>query len=1261
MLVMTTKVSCFFDKTNIAPTLVPCIFAQNRSLALRQLMSIFYNMKKLYAVLFCLLFGATSALAQQAPNFFSTAQESDIRIDPKLRAHWPSTYQVWQLDLNALSTALQTAPQEFSKAADGGAFKLRFPNAMGMMETYKVWKTAMMEADLAAAYPEIQTYAGMSVEHPGRSIRFTLSPRGLRVMHMRADMGIEYMEPYVFGQTQTYYICYDRANLDFTARQDFTTGVLNENTPDPAELLPYAPPAEAKGTVVEENLRMKIYRIVISANGEFSQDHGGTKPLVLSALTEYINFVSGFFERDATMRLQLASITNNVIFLDPNTDPFTGQLVEDWMSQNPGVLNTYTSSLSHDVGHVFARYITGGAIGVAGGFACTDTKGRGCSAGNGNNDYGDFFLNVIGQEIGHQLAGGHTWNRCNGGAGRFGNVAFEPGSGSTIMSYAGACGSDNVQSNSDLYYHVGSIEEFRNYYTFFAGVGCGSFLETTNKAPIVSLPYTNNFFIPISTPFELNGSAIDPDGQAVNYCWEEVDAGPETPLGQPAGNAAIFRTRPAVEVGNRYFPRLSTVITNGFDKTEQLPTYTRDLSFRLTARDNQPNGGGVGWETVEFKAFEGAGPFLVQSPNASSTTWRVGEYAEVKWDVANTFDAPVNCKHVNIRLSLDGGQTYPVTLASGVDNDGSHYVLVPNNVSSIARVRVDAADNVFFDISNANFKIQLPQQPSFSASVVNDYEKICLPPVFTTEILTAGIMGFNTPVELSIAGVLPAGAVASFNKTILTPGENSLLTVDLSDVTEKGVYKFDVQIAVPGLDTLLRSVTLDFVWNDFSDMALSQPGDGTKEAALVQTLRWQKSVNAERYDVQLATNPAFSPADIVSEQFDISIDSFKVPLLLQKNKAYYWRVRPVNSCAAQAWLEPFFFSTFAESCTDVQAFDLPKPIAAGAATTIESNININAGATISDINVSQLKGTHSYFGDLEVKLRSPQGTEITLFKNRCSNYSGAFNIYLDDAAATNLTCPPSSGTPGKPLQALSAFNGQSATGSWRLSVKDNVAGSGGTLSDFHLEICATLALNPPFLVNNNPLLLSSGADANISADLLRVDDADDPHTALVYTLMSTPAKGALRKIGGSTDLKAGDKFTQADLDNGLIRYFDFGTNPGGQDQFRFIVSDGKGGFLGTLAFLIQPATVSTDEAFQTLNVRLLPNPATNTVNLLFAEEAAANTQVAIFSINGQCIGRYDNIGGARNLNISVADWPNGIYLVQIRSAKGSAIEKLLKQ
>ncbi|MEZ4920115.1 MAG: hypothetical protein R2792_13510 [Saprospiraceae bacterium] len=225
------------------------------------------------------------------------------------------------------------------------------------------------------------------------------------------------------------------------------------------------------------------------------------------------------------------------------------------MGQNPAVMDMYVNSLAYDVGHVYARYLGGSAIGVAGGIACLDSKGRGCSAGTGG--YGDSFVNVIGQEVGHQLSGGHTWNRCNGTGGRNGVVAYSPGSGSTIMSYAGACGPDNVQGYSDLYYHSGSIDEISTFMEFTAT--CPTTSGSMNHKPEVIVPYSDNFFIPISTPFELDGSATDEDGDALVYAWEEIDLGLETPLSTPVGSSPLFRVWPATASTNRYFPRLSTI------------------------------------------------------------------------------------------------------------------------------------------------------------------------------------------------------------------------------------------------------------------------------------------------------------------------------------------------------------------------------------------------------------------------------------------------------------------------------------------------------------------------------------------------------------------------------------------------------------------------------------------------------------------------------------------------------------------------------
>ena len=100
---------------------------------------------------------------------------------------------------------------------------------------------------------------------------------------------------------------------------------------------------------------------------------------------------------------------------------------------------------------------------------------------------------------------------------------------------------------------------------------------------------------------------------------------------------------------------------------------------------------------------------MVTAPN-TAVTWTGGAAQTVTWDVAGTTAAPVSCATVNIRLSLDGGLTYPTVLATSVPNNGSAVVVAPSptTASTQARIMVEAADNYFFDISNANFTISPP-------------------------------------------------------------------------------------------------------------------------------------------------------------------------------------------------------------------------------------------------------------------------------------------------------------------------------------------------------------------------------------------------------------------------------------------------------------------------------------------------------------------------------------------------------------------------
>jgi subtilisin-like proprotein convertase family protein len=1212
-------------------------------------------MKKQF-LLFALACGIfANVSAQNTKSYFKALSQDQVSVaESTQRGAFPSNFDTYQLDYSAVKSALATAPKEFTAAAKSGKCVVSIPIANGLQEEFVITEIAMLDEAGTIEFPDIHTYSGISKTDPRRVVRLSTTARGFRAMVVQPDYTVSFVEPYAWGQTE-YYIAFHGTDAPDNGLQKLRTEVLeNGEIQFGEDHTPYAPSPEYRGGELEP-VKMKIYRLAVGATGEFTQDHGGTKALAFAAITEYINYTSFFYERDLTLRTQLIAASQNAVFTDPNTDPYPGTLVLGWYQVNPEVINTYCNVNSHDVGHVLGRYMGGGILGVGLPGVCLAQKANGCSAGNGNGDYGGGFLGVLGQELGHQLDGGHTWNRCGGGGGRDGSVAFEPGSGSTIMSYAGACGTDNVQGYTDLYYHAGSIGQIKQYYIF--GAVCGSYQQTTNHQPIVTLPYQNNFFIPISTPFELTGSATDMDGDTLSYCWEEIDAGPETPLGDPQGNAAIFRTRPPQAAANRYFPKLNTVIANTNDITEQLPTYSRDLTFRLTVRDNQPNGGGVGQADVGFKAYEGAGPFKVNQPNTTATTWRVGEYAQVTWDVANTNVPPVSCQKVNIRLSIDGGQTYPITLASGVTNNGSYYVLVPNNLGSTMRVRVDAAENVFFDISNANFKIQQPTQPSLTLGLENSGGIICLPDNYETSILSAGVLGFNDPINLEVTGTLPPGAIPSFTTTTMLPGQPATFKLDLSNVAVEGQYTFNIR-ATSGSLELIRPVTLLLRRNDFSGFALQTPPNGLTNAGLTQTLRWSKGLDADAYDVEFSKSPAFTT--ILATKSGTALDSFKINFLLEKGTAYFWRVRSVNECGAHAWSEPYFFSTFAEDCRVFEATDLPKNLSASSTPTIESKITVNQGGAISNLTIKQIDGYHEFFKNLEAHLISPTGTDVMLWKDKCGNFNGSFNFGLDDAAPGGFPCPPNNtGNIYRPLNPLAPFIGETSTGTWTLRIKDNEIGSGGTLEAFKLEFCATLDINPPYLVNNNVMPVPTGSNRVITPDFLLVEDANNTHAQLVYTVMSVPEDGIITRNNFGA-LKQGDQFTQANLDAGEIRFYDYGGSPA-PDGFRFMVTDGEHGFFGTPKFLTQPATNSQEPIQQNLDFVLFPNPASEMVHLSFGQALLAKTQVQLLDIAGRQMGSWNLGVGESALSIGVNSLPKGVYLVTVHNETGRGLRKLVVQ
>lgn len=620
----------------------------------------------------------------------------------------------FNLDLAGLKSFLATAPLERSGIAP---IKLTLPTPDGKQQDFTVVESSIMEKGLAVKYPEIKTYLIQGVTNPSACGRIDVTYLGFHAMILDGDKTF-FIDPYNRG-TNNSYICYYKVNAinkydegfcSFNPQSDENIQRAKEITNDIE--LKEALPVTARSIAGT----LRTYRLALACTGEYAAFFGGTKPATLSAMITSINRVTGVYEREVDIRLILIANTDTLIFLDPNTDPYSNNSGGNMLGQNQTTVTNYIGSANYDIGHVFS---TGGG-GIAGlGVVCSGSKARGVTGSP--TPVGDpFDIDYVAHEIGHQYGGNHTFNGNTGSCSGNGNssTAYEPGSGSTIMAYAGICSPQDIAGNSDAFFHTASFDEIVNYSTLSTGNNCPVQTATGNNAPVITSVFINSS-IPISTPFMLTGSATDPDGDTLTYSWEQYDLGPSGAPSSPIGNAPLFRSLPASLKPTRIFPRINFIIANNANPLgERLPTYARSMKFRLTVRDNKAGGGGVTYDpaVVTLNVVNTTTPFLVTNPNVL-LTWPALSQQTVTWDVSNTNAAPIGAAFVDITLSTDGGFTYPITLASGVPNNGTCTVTMPNLTTNTARIMVKPTNNVFFDISNKNFIISAPQGVSENVMV----------------------------------------------------------------------------------------------------------------------------------------------------------------------------------------------------------------------------------------------------------------------------------------------------------------------------------------------------------------------------------------------------------------------------------------------------------------------------------------------------------------------------------------------------------------
>ena len=622
--------------------------------------------------------------AQEKSNFWkatalksnTTLLESEMQLPQK---------NVFELDVEGIKSILSSAPNRFAQTKDGKV--ISFPNENGEMERFKVYENSILAPELAANYPEIKSYIGIGVDNPTSTVYFSISPLGFKSMQLNAGKSAVFIEP--LSADLTTYSVYKKADKakNFSP---FECKVIDQvqNQVDPSTLRPNA-----------DDSTLRTFRLAVSTTGEYTAYFGGTKALALAAINNTMTRVNGVFEKDFAIRMVLIANTDAVIYTSSTTDPYT----TSYNSQLQSTLTSVIGDANYDVGHLFTRASNNGNAGCIG---CVCSSGKGSGFTSSTIPTGDTFdIDYVAHEIGHQFGANHTFSFSNEGTG----ANMEPGSGSTIMGYAGITPQD-VQPNSDAYFHAFSIQQVTNN---IKNKTCQTNTATGNAVPTADAGL--NYTIPKSTPFMLTGAGTDANGDVLTYNWEQFDNAASNATGASSAASATRTTGPTFRSYNsstspvRYFPNMSRVLagattTAGTEITvEALPSVARTMNFRLTVRDNRAGGSANNSDDMIVTVNGTAGPFTVSSPN-TAVSYAGGSTQTVTWNVAGTTANNVNCANVDILLSTNGGSTWS-TLLAATPNDGTQAVTIPNTPGNQNRIMVKGTNHIFFDVSNTNFTI----------------------------------------------------------------------------------------------------------------------------------------------------------------------------------------------------------------------------------------------------------------------------------------------------------------------------------------------------------------------------------------------------------------------------------------------------------------------------------------------------------------------------------------------------------------------------
>jgi subtilisin-like proprotein convertase family protein len=628
--------------------------------------------------------------------------------NPRLKEN--SLYTLNEIDLKQTLHGFQNEPNK------NETIKISIPNNNGTLEEFSVKESSNFAPELQAQYPDIRAYSGTGITDPSASISFSVSPNGLQTMVLRGDSDSEYIEPLTEDKSIYVVSTSKNRNKDVLTLLCKTSDLaLNKNL------------TKKSGQLKSSNGIFKTIRLALSCTGEYANYFGGTVAGALAGMNATLTRVNAIFNKDLALKLVLIPNNNLILFTNPITDPYsdqtiglktipgcTGDCPGTWNKEVQSTISNVIGEGNYDIGHLFAASGGGGDAGCIG-CVCSSitntnstpvyTKGKGSaytSPADSKPEGSTFDIDYVAHEMGHQLGANHTFSYDVEGTG----VSVEPGSGSTIMGYAGITSYD-IQNHSDDYFGYSSILQIQNN---LASKICPISITLNNQTPTVNAGA--DYTIPKSTPFVLRGSGSDPNGEAITYCWEQNNSATNTESGEKSItyetklNGPLFRSKPPTISPIRYMPELSKVLLGQLNTTwESLSSISRTLNFTLTGRDNAPSGlGQTKTDAMLVTVNASTGPFAIISQNNPNSNWVGGTTETINWSVNNTDTLP-GSTNINIKLSTDKGLTFPTILASNIPNNGSAQITVPNSNATDCRILIEPTANIYYAVNSQSFSI----------------------------------------------------------------------------------------------------------------------------------------------------------------------------------------------------------------------------------------------------------------------------------------------------------------------------------------------------------------------------------------------------------------------------------------------------------------------------------------------------------------------------------------------------------------------------